>query len=79
MMSGGVFAGAKIAYQDDTSNPGTPDSASVGKSGRNAERFLPVVASAVTRFELMKGTVPGNAEIMTCTCPATTSVSPPGG
>ncbi|HMJ31713.1 MAG TPA: hypothetical protein VK512_23615, partial [Xanthobacteraceae bacterium] len=31
MISGGVFAGAKSAYQDDTSKPGTPASAIGGR------------------------------------------------
>ena len=55
---------------------GTPDSLKVGSSGRNAERFAPVVASGTTRLALMKGMVPGNAEIITCTWFATTSVKP---
>src|ERR1051325_6831489 len=33
MMSAGVLAGMNNAYHDDTSYPGTPDSAMVGSSG----------------------------------------------
>src|SRR5262249_7589370 len=32
MMSDGVLAGTKSAYHADTSKPGTPDSATVGRS-----------------------------------------------
>ena len=45
MMSGGVLAGMNSAYQDDTSNPGTPDSAMVGSSGAVGKRFAVVTAS----------------------------------
>src|SRR5262249_40499529 len=37
-ISGGVLAGAKNAYQADTSKPGTPDSATVGNSGAVGKR-----------------------------------------
>src|SRR5262245_43565284 len=33
-ISAGVLSGKKSAYQEDTSNPGTPDSAILGMSGR---------------------------------------------
>src|SRR5437016_4125139 len=45
MISGGVLAGTNSAYQDDTSNPGTPDSAMVGSSGAVGKRFGVVTAS----------------------------------
>ena len=38
-ISGGVLAGAKSAYQDDTSKPGTPASAIGGSSGAAGERL----------------------------------------
>src|SRR5688572_31442209 len=45
MMSGGVLAGMNSAYHDDTSNPGTPDSAMVGSSGAVGNRRAVVTAS----------------------------------
>src|SRR5262245_28687629 len=45
MIDGEVFAGAKNAYQDDTSKPGTPDSAIVGTSGIAVARLAVVTAS----------------------------------
>src|SRR5262245_17388847 len=45
MISGGVLAGTNNAYQDDTSKPGTPDSAMVGSSGAVGKRFSVVTAS----------------------------------
>src|SRR5262245_43328289 len=38
MMSGGVFAGMNNEYHDETSKPGTPDSAIVGMSGAVGKR-----------------------------------------
>src|SRR5262249_23099527 len=45
MTSGEVLAGAKNAYQEDTSKPGTPDSASGGRSGIAGVRLAVVTAS----------------------------------
>src|SRR5215470_1582312 len=45
MISGGVLIGAKIAYQDETSKPGTPDSAIGASCGIAGERFAVVTAS----------------------------------
>src|SRR5262249_33824622 len=45
MISGGVLAGTNSPYQDDTSKPGTPDSAIVGRSGKVGKRFSVVTAS----------------------------------
>src|SRR5262249_56697059 len=45
-ISAGVLGGKKSAYQEDTSNPGTPDSAILGMSGRNGDRMAEVTASA---------------------------------
>ena len=44
MMSGGVLAGMNSAYHDDTSKPGTPDSAMVGSSGAVGNRCAVVTA-----------------------------------
>ena len=44
-MSGGVFAGATIAYQAETLKPGTPASATVGMSGTSGDRFAVVTPS----------------------------------
>src|ERR1044071_9912786 len=44
MMSAGVLAGMNNAYHDDTSNPGTPDSAMVGSSGAVGNRRAVVTA-----------------------------------
>src|SRR6478752_4976302 len=43
--SGGVLAGTKKPNQENTSKPGTPDSAMVGISGTAATRSLVVTAS----------------------------------
>src|SRR6185369_3110731 len=45
MMSVGVLAGIHNEYQDDTSKPGTPDSAMVGSSGAVGNRCAVVTAS----------------------------------
>src|SRR5262249_56021355 len=45
MASRGVLGGTKSPYQDDTSKPGTPDSAMVGSSGAVGKRRSAVVAS----------------------------------
>src|SRR4029450_11376690 len=45
-ISAGVLGGKKSAYQEDTSNPGTPDSAILGTSGRKGDRMAEVMASA---------------------------------
>ena len=42
---GGVLAGTKNEYQEVTSKPGTPDSATVGYSGAVGKRFAEVTAS----------------------------------
>src|SRR5215468_4842310 len=44
MISGGVFAGTKKAYQDETSKPGTPTSAIGGSSGAAGVRLAVVTA-----------------------------------
>src|SRR4030095_550049 len=38
-MAGGIPAGATMLYHDVTSNPGNPDSSSVGSAGAAAIRF----------------------------------------
>src|SRR4029079_436311 len=48
-MSAGVCAGMSSAYQDDTSYPGTPDSAIVGSSGAVGYRCAVVTASPRSR------------------------------
>ena len=48
MISFGVFTGTKKPNQLETSKPGTPDSAIVGRSGTIATRFCVVTASART-------------------------------
>src|ERR1700752_2036111 len=45
-ISAGVLGGKKSAYQEDTANPGTPDSATLGMSGRKGDRMAEVTASA---------------------------------
>src|SRR5258706_11115920 len=45
MISGGGLAGTNSANQEDTSNPGTPDSAMVGRSRAVGQRFRVVTAS----------------------------------
>ena len=47
-ISDGVLAGAKNAYQADTSKPGTPDSATVGNSNAVGKRLAEVTASPRT-------------------------------
>src|SRR5689334_24995858 len=46
MIACGVRAGANNPYQLTSSNPGTPDSARVGRSGNARERVRLVTASA---------------------------------
>src|SRR2546425_1669190 len=45
-ISGGVLTGTNNPYHEDTSNPGSPDSATVGNSGEMVERCALVTASA---------------------------------
>ena len=47
--SGGVSAGASTPYQMPTSNPGNPDSATVGSWGTSGERLVLVTASSRSR------------------------------
>src|SRR5450759_3801979 len=54
-ISGGVAAGAKIAYHDPSSNPVRPDSEIVGTSGSRDDRLAEPIPSARRRFALMKG------------------------
>ena len=75
MMSGGVFAGAKSAYHEDTSNPGTPDSAMVGNSGIAGMRFALVTASARSLPALMSGITAPMLLNITSTLPGTRSWS----
>ena len=48
MIGFGVAAGAMSPSQIRPSYPATPDSATVGTSGVTVERFLPVVAIALS-------------------------------
>ena len=46
MIGWGVPAGAKMAFHEVTSKPGTPPSATVGTLGRDTERLMLEVPSA---------------------------------
>src|SRR4029079_7266367 len=71
----GVPAGARTPNHDDASNPGSPDSASVGTSGSAAERSALVTASARNLPALMNESDDGRLSNINCTCPPIRSVS----
>src|SRR5437016_7537277 len=73
MMSFGVPEGTTMLYQDVTSNPGKPDSASVGRSGAAAMRFELATPSATSLPALTCGNADGVPANIICTCPPTTA------
>ena len=56
----GVFDGAANATQDAESKPGSPCSATVGRSGSAAGRLAPALASARTLLPLICGRLAGS-------------------
>src|SRR5438128_378921 len=72
-IAAGVPAGARIPYHEPASYPGSPDSASVGTSGSNAERFFPVTASARSLPALMCGRIATMVPNMSWTSPLSRS------
>ena len=73
MIGCGVPRGASTPNQLVASKPGTPDSATVGKSGMARERVLLVMASALTRPLLICGIPLTTLTRVTGTSPATTA------
>src|SRR5207253_8074722 len=76
--SDGVPAGAKTPCQDPTSNPATPDSASVGTSGATDERLAVVTASARSLPAFASGHAVVILSKVIATRPPTTSCSAGG-
>src|SRR5215203_3325371 len=75
MISGGVLAGTKIAYQEDTSNPGTPNSASGAKSGAAGVRFAVVTPRPRSLSAWISGSTAPILLNMTSTRPGSRSLS----
>src|SRR6478752_5300356 len=67
MTLGGVLAGTKKPNHDDTSKPGTPASAIVGRSGTTEMRSLVVTASARTLPAFTCGRIDGMLSKVTST------------
>ena len=72
-ISGGVPAGTKIPYHVEMSNPGTPTSAIVGKSGASDERFAVVTANAFSLPAFICAIELARLSNMNCTCPPSRS------
>src|SRR5581483_3487434 len=72
MIAFGVPAGASSPYQAVASNPGKPNSATVGTSGKDAMRRDPVVATARSLPSLTCGSTTLSPN-MSCTSPRRTS------
>ena len=72
-ISAGVLAGTRNAYQDETSKPGTPDSATVGNSGAVGKRLAVVTASPRNCPDLACCSTPAMVLNMTSTRPGMTS------
>ena len=70
MIAGGVPAGASRPNHDDASNPGRPDSATVGTSGYAGARVAEVTANARSFPDLICGSDGGRLSNINCTCPA---------
>src|SRR5207253_8858280 len=77
-ISGGVPAGANTPCQEPTSNPATPDSASVGTSGATDERLAVVTASARSLPAFASGHAVVILSKVIATRPPTTSCSAGG-
>src|ERR1700736_4420830 len=74
MTSFDVFAGTKKPNHENTSKPGTPDSAMVGISGTTATRSLVVTASARSEPAFACGRIEGMLSKMTSTRPGMRSL-----
>src|ERR1700730_16257250 len=70
----GVFLGAPMPHHELTSYPGT-NSLTVGRSGNVSDRVIVDTASGRTLLALMYSREVGRLSNMTCTCPASKSVS----
>ena len=68
--------GATRPYQPFSAKPGTPDSATVGTSGKNAERFSVVTAIALSFPLRTCGDTDGALPSAMCTCPPSRSMIP---
>jgi hypothetical protein len=75
MIALGVFAGAKNPYQMRISNPGTPDSSSVGRSGSSAMRFFSATASTRSFPCLANPSVAVGVSMNTFTSPASNAAT----
>ena len=73
--SGGVLAGATTAIHTPASKPGKPDSATVGTSGRCAERVAPVCAITFSLPAFTCGRIAVGLSESTCTSPATRAIT----
>ena len=73
--AGGVFAGAINANQPSTSNPASPDSATVGTSGSSSVRFALETASGRSEPFLMWAVMIATFSNIIGTRPASTSGS----
>ena len=71
--AGGVPAGATKPRKPPASNPGTPDSAMVGTSGRPSKRFADAMPSAFSFPDLMCGSSAATSANMMFTCPPSRS------
>ena len=72
-MSGGVFFGAAMPTHWVASRPGTT-SATVGTSGSNSERTVPVTASGRKPPARICSMVSNTVPMTPCTCPLSASV-----
>ena len=71
----GVLAGKNNAYHDPTSNPGYPDSATVGNYGITLDRCEPVVAKPFNLPCLICATEEATLANITCASPANTAAA----
>ena len=77
MIAGGVPAGASMPFHAPISNPGRPDSATVGTSGKLDERLGLPIASTRRRPAVTCGSAEGIVTKLICTSPAISAVSCP--
>src|SRR5688572_7413533 len=76
MIASGVFAGASMPTIDTDSYPGTPDSATVGTPGNNADRSELVTARAFALPDLTKGPPEPDEGNTSCTSPPSRAFMP---
>ncbi len=74
MMGRGVFAGTSTPYQLLASKPGSPASATVGRSGNSAERLAVLTAIPLILPAFICGTAVAAVANTSCMLPATRSI-----